>query len=175
MYICILGQVKGRIPDNFQVSYPMTGLTADDSVCFQPHNMSHSRWVSVVPPVNLGIDKASPYSNYNNFPVVLFFYLVKVIVEGMGGPTQYMIQRFFAAKDDRECGMLSLFWVCLLSFRWPFIIAVSEDRSVPMWLCLCHSPARLRAPLLLPAAAPCVATTGAISDRAPRCSTHTAS
>jgi len=32
-----------------------------------------------------------------------------------------MLQRYFAAKSDREAGMLSLFWTCLLAFRWPLI------------------------------------------------------
>lgn len=36
-----------------------------------------------------------------------------------------MIQRYFAAKNDREAGLLSLFWVFLLSFRWMFIAAIA--------------------------------------------------
>ncbi|MFQ5849620.1 MAG: hypothetical protein ACE5JU_03410 [Candidatus Binatia bacterium] len=36
-----------------------------------------------------------------------------------------MAQRYFAARSDREAGLLSLLWTFLLSFRWPFIAAVA--------------------------------------------------
>ena len=32
-----------------------------------------------------------------------------------------MLQRYFAARSDREAGLLSLFWTSLLAFRWPLI------------------------------------------------------
>ena len=44
-------------------------------------------------------------------------------MEGFGGGGGYMIQRYFAAKSDREAGLLSLFWIVLLSFRWPLVTA----------------------------------------------------
>jgi len=53
------------------------------------------------------------------------FYLFKTVIEGSGGTGNYMIQRYFAAKSDREAGFLSLFWTFLLSFRWPFIGAMA--------------------------------------------------
>ena len=34
-----------------------------------------------------------------------------------------MTQRYFAAKSDREAGLLSLFWIVLLAFRWPLVTA----------------------------------------------------
>mgnify|MGYP000585950993 FL=1 len=36
-----------------------------------------------------------------------------------------MIQRFYAAKNEREVGLLSVFWIFLLSFRWPFIMSIA--------------------------------------------------
>ena len=36
-----------------------------------------------------------------------------------------MVQRYFAARSDREAGLLSLLWIFLLSFRWPFITALA--------------------------------------------------
>jgi Na+/proline symporter len=36
-----------------------------------------------------------------------------------------MAQRYFAARSDREAGKLSLLWIILLSFRWPFIVSVA--------------------------------------------------
>jgi Na+/proline symporter len=49
------------------------------------------------------------------------FYLFKVTLEGASGAGGYMLQRYFAARSDREAGLLSLFWTCLLAFRWPLI------------------------------------------------------
>ena len=49
------------------------------------------------------------------------FYLFKVTLEGASGAGGYMLQRYFAARSDREAGILSLFWTSLLAFRWPLI------------------------------------------------------
>ena len=59
------------------------------------------------------------------FGIAILFYLFKVTIEGSGGTSGYMIQRYFAARSDREAGLLSLFWTFLLSFRWPFIMAIA--------------------------------------------------
>src|SRR5210317_1607293 len=53
------------------------------------------------------------------------FYMLKVVLEGSGGTGNYMLQRYFAAKNDKEAGLLSAFWVFLLSFRWIFIGAIA--------------------------------------------------
>jgi Na+/proline symporter len=82
-------------------------------------------WTSMLPPWKLNIPEASAYSIYNLFGIAILFYLIKVTLEGSGGTSQYMIQRFFASRSDRESGLLSLFWTCLLSFRWPFIAAIA--------------------------------------------------
>ncbi|HAE86495.1 TPA: sodium:solute symporter, partial [Candidatus Marinimicrobia bacterium] len=49
----------------------------------------------------------------------------KTVIEGSGGTGNYMIQRYYSAKNDKEAGYLSLFWTFLLSFRWPFIGALA--------------------------------------------------
>ncbi|MCK5077642.1 MAG: sodium:solute symporter, partial [Calditrichia bacterium] len=69
--------------------------------------------------------EASSYSIYNLFGIAILFYLIKVTIEGSGGTSQYMIQRFFASRSDRESGLLSMFWTFLLAFRWPFIAAIA--------------------------------------------------
>jgi len=50
---------------------------------------------------------------------------LKVVLEGSGGTGNYMLQRYFAARNDREAGLLSAFWIFLLSFRWIFIGAIA--------------------------------------------------
>jgi Na+/proline symporter len=82
-------------------------------------------WTNVVPHWKLNIPPESSYSIYNLFGIAILFYLFKVTIEGSGGTSGYMIQRYFAARSDREAGLLSLFWTFLLSFRWPFIMAIA--------------------------------------------------
>jgi Na+/proline symporter len=79
----------------------------------------------MMPNWTLDLPEASAYSIYNLFGIAILFYLLKVTLEGSGGTSQYMIQRFFASRSDRESGLLSLFWTFLLSFRWPFIAAIA--------------------------------------------------
>lgn len=107
------------LPDEFSLSLPM--FNGD----FQRYTTTFKEWTSVWPPSTLNIDSASMYSIYNLFGVAIMFYLMKVVLEGSGGTGNYMLQRYFAARDDREAGLLSVFWVFLLSFRWVFIGAIA--------------------------------------------------
>ena len=90
-----------------------------------PLETTRDAWTSMMPNWTLDLPEASAYSIYNLFGIAILFYLIKVTIEGAGGTSQYMIQRFFASRSDRESGLLSLFWTFLLSFRWPFIAAIA--------------------------------------------------
>jgi SSS family solute:Na+ symporter len=119
LFICVTALVKFGLPDTFFISVPMKDGT------FQVLQTSKSVWTHALPQMKLNFPKDSLYSIYNLFGIAVFFYLVKVTIEGCGGTSQYMIQRYYAAKSDREAGLLSLFWTLLLSFRWPFIAALA--------------------------------------------------
>lgn len=110
------------LPEEFTISLPMMESAGGG---FQRFSTTLKEWTSVIPTSSLSIDQYSQYSIYNLFGVAIMFYLMKVILEGSGGTGNYMLQRFFAAKDDREAGLLSAFWVFLLSFRWVFIGAIA--------------------------------------------------
>ena len=118
-YICVLAVTKFHIPELFSVSIPMKDGT------FQAVQMTRDSWTNIVPPWKLDIPLESAYSIYNLFGIAIIFYLIKVTIEGSGGTSGYMIQRYYAARSDRETGLLSLFWTFLLSFRWPFIAAIA--------------------------------------------------
>lgn len=119
IYICILAMTRFSLPDIFSITMPMKDGT------FQAFETTREAWTSVVPPWKLSIPADSAYSIYNLFGIAVLFYLFKTTIEGSGGTGNYMLQRFMAAKDDRSCGLLSLFWTFLLSFRWPFIAAIA--------------------------------------------------
>jgi Na+/proline symporter len=107
------------LPEEFTLSLPM--FNGD----FQHYSTTFKEWTNVWPSAKLNIDSGSMYSIYNLFGVAVMFYLMKVVLEGSGGTGNYMLQRYFAARNDREAGLLSVFWVFLLSFRWVFIGAIA--------------------------------------------------
>lgn len=117
LYICAIAMMQFPLPETFQISVPLK----DGG--FLPLETTRDAWTSVMPRWTLDLPEVSAYSIYNLFGVAILFYLIKVTIEGSGGTSQYMIQRFFASRSDRESGLLSLFWTFLLSFRWPFIMA----------------------------------------------------
>lgn len=119
LFICIMALTKFNIPDVFSISVPMR----DGS--FQAIQTTREAWTSVLPHWKLNMPAGSSYSIYNLFGIAILFYLIKVTIEGSGGTSGYMIQRYFAARSDREAGLLSLFWTFLLSFRWPFIASIA--------------------------------------------------
>jgi solute:Na+ symporter, SSS family len=119
VYMCFLAFAKYPLPETFSVAVPMRDGT------FQAIQTTRDAWTSIVPPWKLDFPADSMYSIYTLFGIAIMFYLIKVTIEGSGGTSGYMIQRYFAARSDREAGYLSLFWIFLLSFRWPFIAAIA--------------------------------------------------
>jgi len=119
VYICSLVFVKFNLPEVFSVSVPLR------EGGFMSIQTTKEAWTSMIPHWKLNMPAGSTYSIYNLFGIAILFYLIKVTIEGSGGTSQYMIQRFFASRSDRESGLLSLFWTFLLSFRWPFIAAIA--------------------------------------------------
>ncbi len=119
LFICIMVFTRVVLPDVFQISMPLK----DGG--FMAMETTREAWTNVVPHWKLNIPAESSYSIYNLFGIAILFYLFKVTIEGSGGTSGYMIQRYFAARSDREAGLLSLFWTFLLSFRWPFIMAIA--------------------------------------------------
>ncbi|NEQ64836.1 MAG: sodium:solute symporter [Symploca sp. SIO2D2] len=112
LYICVLALQTATIPDTFSITLPGSE---------QLQQWSFAEWSSIFPPIT--VDLPGDYAIFNLFGGVIFFYLLKEIMTGFGGGGGYMIQRYFAAKSDREAGLLSLFWILLLSFRWPLVTA----------------------------------------------------
>ncbi|MFQ6674814.1 MAG: sodium:solute symporter [Fidelibacterota bacterium] len=113
IFMVVTAMKTAVLPEEFWVSVPLGGGQ------FQSIKTTLAEWTRVVPPIEMNMP--GEYSIYNLFGIAIMFYLVKVTLEGSGGTGGYMIQRYFAARSDREAGLLSLFWTFLLSFRWPLI------------------------------------------------------
>ena len=114
---CWIAFVHYPLPETFQVSVPLVENG------FQRLTTDISRWSDVIP--DWTMDLPGSYAQYNLFGIAILFYLFKTTIEGSGGSGGYLIQRFYAARSDREAGLLSVFWIFLLSFRWPFVVAVA--------------------------------------------------
>ena len=115
IYISVLAMTTVDLPDEFLVSVPMM----DGS--FTAIKTTLAEWSRMTPPQEMNMPEGSSFSIYNLFGIAIMFYLFKVTLEGASGAGGYMLQRYFAARSDREAGLLSLFWTCLLAFRWPLI------------------------------------------------------
>ena len=115
MYISIMAMTTVDLPEEFFVSVPMIDGT------FSQLKTSLSEWTRISPPAEMNMPEGSTFEIYNLFGIAIMFYLFKVTLEGASGAGGYMLQRYFAAKSDREAGILSLFWTSLLAFRWPLI------------------------------------------------------
>ncbi len=117
--IYVVAMVMGTydIPAAFEVSVPL------GDGAFQTIATTREAWTDFIPSWTL--DLPGSYSQYNMLGLVVVFYLFRSTIDGMSAPGGYIIQRFYAAKDEREAGLLSLFWILLLAFRWPFIAAIA--------------------------------------------------
>ena len=115
MYISITAMITVDLPDSFLISVPMVDGT------FTQIKTSLAEWTRITPPSEMSMPEGSTFEIYNLFGIAIMFYLFKVTLEGASGAGGYMLQRYFAAKSDREAGILSLFWTSLLAFRWPLI------------------------------------------------------
>ncbi|MFO7847153.1 MAG: sodium:solute symporter [Balneolaceae bacterium] len=117
LYTCYTAFFYYPLPDEFLVSVPLVG----DG--FQTLSVNYDSWTDIVPGWTMNLP--GEYGQYNMFGIAILFYLFKTTIEGSGGSGGYLIQRYYAAKSDREAGLLSLFWIFLLAFRWPFVVAIA--------------------------------------------------
>ncbi|MEO0947698.1 MAG: sodium:solute symporter [Cyanobacteria bacterium J06641_5] len=115
VYVCALAMQTVTLPESFTVSLPLPEGQ------FQQLQVALTDWHSLWPGAQLELP--GNYSIFNLFGITIFFYLLKTCLEGLGGVGGYMSQRYFAAKSDREAGLLSLFWIVLLSCRFPLVTA----------------------------------------------------
>ena len=118
-YLITVSMTEFVLPDVFTVSAPLT------EGGFDLIETTRQAWTQVMPAWNMNFSAASEYSSFNLFGVALFFFLGRAMIDGFAGGNGYIAQRYFAAKSDQEVGWMSLLWIFLLSFRWPFIFALA--------------------------------------------------
>lgn len=117
IYVVSHVMVNITLPETFVVSVPM----GDGQ--FQQITQNLKDWSSFLPRWEMSVP--GEYSQYNLIGLATIMYIFRSSIDGMSGSGGYMIQRFYAAKNEREVGLLSVFWIFLLSFRWPFIMSIA--------------------------------------------------
>ena len=81
-----------------------------------------ARFTTFTLPITVNIPK-NP--EYHFFAFCIIFWILKGILEGMGGLGGYMSQRYFSARNEREASLMTAEWIILLAFRWGFIISLA--------------------------------------------------
>ena len=118
-YFSYLAITQYSLPEVFIVSIPLK------EGGFELFHMTRNEWTQIIPSWKMHFPSTSDYAVFNLFGLSLLFYIGRTLVDGFSGGNGYSAQRFFAARTDREVGWLSLLWIFLLSFRWPFIVSIA--------------------------------------------------
>jgi Na+/proline symporter len=106
-----------RLPETFYLGIPLS----DGGVAQRLVNKAD--WLKVMPR-DQEFDAGSEYAVFNRFWLCITLYTMKTCLQSSGGGGGYIAQRFFAAGSDAEVHKMTLLWIVLLAFRWPFIAAV---------------------------------------------------
>jgi Na+/proline symporter len=77
-------------------------------------------WISGIPKKIVHVPQG--YEMYKHLILFSSFYLIRTIVAGIGTGAD---PRYFGAKNDRECGKLSMLWTFLMTVRWPLMIGIA--------------------------------------------------
>ena len=77
----------------------------------------NAEWMSAMPAVHTTMPAG--YEAYESLLLFAGFYLVKSIFDGAGSGDD---ARYFAARSDRDCGLLSLMQGVTVAFRWPMMM-----------------------------------------------------
>lgn len=65
------------------------------------------------------------YQAFEMFGLCVLFWIGKAVLEGTGGLGGYMAQRYFAARNEKEAGLMTAEWITLLGFRWTMIAGLA--------------------------------------------------
>lgn len=77
-------------------------------------------WTNGSPQWNVHVPQG--YEAYKHLLIFSSFYLVRTVVAGLGTGAD---PRYFGAKNDSECGKLSMLWTVLMTVRWPMMIGIA--------------------------------------------------
>ena len=77
----------------------------------------NNNWISSLPSIKT--EMPAGYKTYEPIAFLALFYLFRNVITGMATGTD---PRYFGARNERECGSLTLLWTFLMMFRWPMMM-----------------------------------------------------
>ncbi len=77
----------------------------------------NEQWMSSLPQWHTAMPAG--YEMYQSLVMFAFFYLLKNTFAGVSSGAD---PRYFGARNDRECGLLTGFWTVLMTVRWPMMM-----------------------------------------------------
>jgi Na+/proline symporter len=77
----------------------------------------NSNWISSLPSIKT--EMPAGYKTYEPVAFLALFYLFRNVITGMATGND---PRYFGARNERECGSLTLLWTFLMMFRWPMMM-----------------------------------------------------
>lgn len=97
----------------------MCVASADEINAIAMQVTGNADWISGIPKWEVHVPKG--YEMYKHLILFSSFYLIRTIVAGIGTGAD---PRYFGAKNDHECGKLSMLWTFLMMVRWPMMMGM---------------------------------------------------
>ena len=77
----------------------------------------NAQWLASAP--HWQTEMPAGYEQYESLMMFALFYLLRNVIAGVPSGAD---ARYFGARNDRECGLLTAFWTFLMSVRWPMMM-----------------------------------------------------
>ncbi|MGF1656404.1 MAG: hypothetical protein ACFCU3_05425 [Verrucomicrobiales bacterium] len=83
-----------------------------------------AEWNQLYPPMTAEGLGSSLGVDYSVFGFFLLAWIAKGLVEGLGGSggSAYMAQRYYAARNERDCMRIGMVWTLCFAIRWPMVL-----------------------------------------------------
>jgi Na+/proline symporter len=114
VYVSVLAFSASGDVGTFQAAWAAQGQSG----------MTWTEWSKITPAWEMAFPAG--YEQYNAIGFLLIFWVLRMLLEGFGGPLiPYASQRFFAARDDREASLTTGSSLAMFVIRWPLIVGVA--------------------------------------------------
>jgi Na+/proline symporter len=101
----------------FILTFSMNTVFEVDIIQTAQQVTGNPNWGKVLP--SWKVDMPRGYEHYNYLNLVVLFFLIKTIYQGMG---MFVDNRYFGAAGERECGLLGFMSGWAILMRWPLMM-----------------------------------------------------
>jgi Na+/proline symporter len=101
----------------FIIVFSMKMVAGVDIIHMAEQVTGNQDWGNVLP--SWKVNMPSGYEHYNYLNLVVLFFLIKTVYQGMG---MFVDNRYFGAAGERECGLLGFMSGWAILMRWPLMM-----------------------------------------------------